>query len=324
MTLLARWAGSAIERGQALERLAESEALLRGIADSLPDSYLYEYTLDSTGQAHFLHLSSGVQRLHNVSREAALADASLVLSQIAAEQRAEFQLAEEVSRRSMSDFSMDLRVHPADGDSRWLRLHSQPRQQPDGKIVWDGLATDITDQHLYESEINRLAQAMEQNPTAVLIINASGGLEYLNSAYTQVTGYQFGEVYGKSLRELLSSEISEAEFAPIHAQVAAGKPWHGVLSNRHKNGKLFWEEITASAVHDQSGLLTHFLYTRQDVTEREKMLQEIDLGARVLSVSNEGVMVSDAQNRIVSVNPAFTRITGYSAEEMRPDVKHSG
>ncbi|MBS0347907.1 MAG: EAL domain-containing protein [Proteobacteria bacterium] len=293
-----------------------SEERLRGMADSIPDSYLYEYTVDTDGTPRFRHIGPGIERLNGLSSTEVIADATRLFKQIDPEQLPEYRMTEAQSRSTLTDFSMDLHMRLPNGEWRWVHAHSRPRTDADGTVVWDGLATDVTNRHLFQSEINRLAQAIEQNPTAVQIVNARGELEYVNSAYTRTTGYQFGELYDQPREALFSSEVSAAEFVQIEEQVRSGRPWRGVQANRHKDGELHWEEITASAVFDSFGRMTHYLYTRQDITEREKLLLEVDLASRVLSVSNEAVMVCDAHNHIISVNPAFSRITGYTEAEV--------
>ncbi|MBF0371930.1 MAG: EAL domain-containing protein, partial [Alphaproteobacteria bacterium] len=65
----------------------------------------------------------------------------------------------------------------------------------------------------------------------------------------------------------------------------------------------------------------------EDFTERRAMEERLRLSARVLESTNEGVLVTDAGQRIVHVNPAFTRLTGYAADEVigaKPSVLASG
>jgi PAS domain S-box-containing protein len=259
---------------QAEDALHENQMRLRVMGDNLPDSYLYEFTYED-GTPRFLHLSSGVERVHGVKIEDVLRDASVLLGQIAPEQQPAYIQAEYVSRRDMTDFSMDLRIQRAEGECCWIHTRSHPRKRKNGQVVWDGIATDITDRHLYETEINRLAQAVEQNPTGILITDVLGELLFTNQAYTRITGYQFAEVYGKTSRELLSTEITDMEFDQVQACLAAGKPWTGILRNRHKNGVLYWEQLNISPIFDDTGTVRSYLYLRTDITESKSIEEEL-------------------------------------------------
>jgi PAS domain S-box-containing protein len=262
------------QRKQSEDTLHENEMRLRIMGDNLPDSYLYEFTYQD-GSPCFLHLSSGVERVHGVKIDDALRDASVILGQIAPEQQSAYIEAEHVSRRDMTDFSMDLRIQRAEGECRWIHARSHPRIRKNDQVVWDGIVTDITDRYLYETEINRLAQAVEQNPTGILITDVQGALLFTNQAYTRITGYQFAEVYGRTPRELLSTEITDMEFDQVQACLAAGKPWTGILRNRHKNGSLYWEQLNISPIFDDTGTIRNYLYLRTDITESKCIEEEL-------------------------------------------------
>jgi len=259
---------------QVEETLHENEMRLRIMGDNLPDSYLYEFTYQD-GKPRFLHLSSGAERLHGVKIDDALRDASVLLGQIAQEQLPAYLDAETVSRRDMTDFSMNLKMQRPDGEWRWIHARSHPRKRENGQVVWDGIVTDITDRYLFEVEINRLAQAVEQNPTGILITDLQGALLFTNQAYTRITGYQFAEIYGKSQRELLSTEISDAEFDQFQAHLATGKPWTGILKNRRKDGGLYWEQLNVAPVYDDTGTVASYLYLRIDLTESKRTEEEL-------------------------------------------------
>lgn len=263
--------------------LQDRETQLRSLGDSLPDSYLYQYVLEN-GQPRFLYLSSGVERLNGVKAELVMQDATILLGQVELKQRDPYALAEAESRRDLTDFSMDLHMLRPDGEWRWVQVKSRPRQRGDGQIVWDGIATDITDRHLFETEINRLAQAIEQNPTGILITDTQGTLEYMNAACTRISGYQFADVYAKNwtLREIISPEMTDAEYGAIQTQLLSGRTWGGTLRNRRKDGKIYWEQSTVSPIYDNEGKVASYLYLRSDVSEQKNAEAALTLRSSAL------------------------------------------
>jgi PAS domain S-box-containing protein len=250
-------------------KLQAREQQLRNLGDSLPDSFLYQYTLE--GDKHkFLYLSSGVERLNGVKVDIVMQDAMMLLGQIDPTQRQAYLDTQAESLRYMTDISMELHMLTSSGEWRWMQVKSHPRKLDDGQILWDGIATDMTNRHLLETEINRLGQAIEQSPTGIIITDIHDNLEFMNASCTRICGYHFAEAYTlkRSQRELISSELTDAEYGAIQTQLQENKPWSGVLLDRHKNGKLYWARITVSPVYSNQGTVENYLYLRTDVTEQ--------------------------------------------------------
>jgi PAS domain S-box-containing protein len=264
---------------QANEALRSREEQLRNLGDSLPDNFLYQYTMEE-GNPKFLYISSGVERLNGVKPELVMQDAMALLGQIELKQRDDFFTAVLASQRDLSDFSMNLHLLKASGEWRWFQAKARPRKNSDGQVIWDGIATDITDRHLMETEINRLAQAIEQNPTGIVITDTQGTPEYMNAACTRITGYQFGDaiVTKRTQRELISTEMSDAEYGAVQTQLQAGKLWYGTLRSVAKSGRMYWEQMSVSPIYDVEGKVASYLYLRTDITEQKNA--EADLISR--------------------------------------------
>ncbi len=301
--------------------LQDREKQLRGLSDSLPNSFLYQYTLDGD-IPRFIYLSSGIERINGVKAELVMQDAMLLLEQIDPEQRQAYADAQAISQQELVDFVMDLRMLRADGEWRWLQARSHPSKNQNGQVVWEGIATDVTDQHLFESEINRLAQAIEQNPSGILICDTQGTLEYLNEACSRICGYRFSDVYDGKLtpQKILFPEMNDAEYEAMLAQVMGGKSWTGTLNNRSKNGKTFWEEVTATPIYDNNGNVSSLLFLIMDITMRKQ--------ADALLAANESrfrdlfenspvaYQALDFDGRCTHVNQCLCDMLGYDAEDI--------
>ncbi|MBU0622332.1 MAG: PAS domain S-box protein [Gammaproteobacteria bacterium] len=299
------------------EALTESEAQLHALGDNLPDSYLYQYTLDGD-KPRFLYISSGVERVHGLKVGDVLRDAMALLGRVDPDQIEAYFTLQVASQRDLGDFEMEIHVQSVSGEWRWMQLKSHPQQGKDGKVIWNGVATDVTDRHLLQTEINRLAQAIEQNPTGVLITDLQGTLLFMNQASTRICGYQFADLYGRaqSLREIISTEMSDAEYALVEERLHAGNSWSGVMRNRHRSGRLYWEQVTVAPLYDDNGKVTNYLFLRADVTGQKEAETTRTQLAAIVESSSDAIIGKTTDGIITHWNKGAERIYGYAAEEV--------
>ena len=142
-------------------RAREEHERLEFLSNNIPDGTLYQVVREHDGRMRFTYISSGLERLHGIPVEEALRDASLVYARARAEDRERIAAAEERSFRTGEPFDEILQVPTPGGDLRWKRVTSMPRRLEDGRAVWDGLETDITEQRRAQDEARRNAEHLE-------------------------------------------------------------------------------------------------------------------------------------------------------------------
>jgi diguanylate cyclase (GGDEF)-like protein/PAS domain S-box-containing protein len=169
------------------------------------------------------------------------------------------------------------------------------------------------------TQIRKLSRAVEQSPNTIIIADSEGIIEYVNPHFSQISGYTSEEVIGKSMR-MHQSGMTPAEM--YEDLWRTGQVWRGELLNKSKQGKLYWEELSISPIFDEQGNITHFLSQQIDITARKQVEEQIRLFEKVFANANEAILISDANNCIVATNPAFTEITGYTAEEVIGKTPH--
>jgi len=140
------------------------------------------------------------------------------------------------------------------------------------------LRDEIAESQRNLARINLQFSALSAAANAIVIADHQGTIEWVNPAYTKLTGYSAAEAIGRSLRAPAAGHQPPAYYASRWDTLAAGKVWRAELVERGKDGRFFTMDLTITPVFNAAGDLTHFVAIKQDITERlllEKRLQQV-------------------------------------------------
>jgi len=126
-----------------------------------------------------------------------------------------------------------------------------------------------------QAEIRLQKVALESVANAIVITNTNGVIEWVNPAFTKLTGYTPAEAIGATPRLLRSGNHSRLFYARMWETLLAGEVWHGEMYNRRKDGTVYAEEQTITPVRDDCRRITHFVGVKQDITERKQQEEKI-------------------------------------------------
>ncbi len=130
---------------------------------------------------------------------------------------------------------------------------------------------DITREHHIGEELRVYRRAMEQSPASIVITDREGTIQYVNPAFTRVTGYTFDEALGQNPRILKSGMQSPALYREMWETILDGRDWKGEFHNRKKNGEVYWEIASVSPIRDQAGVITSFIAVKEDISHLKKI-----------------------------------------------------
>lgn len=163
-------------------------------------------------------------------------------------------------------YRQEYRVRHADGRYLWVydELCLSDIQQGDRCYV--GAIIDISEQRQVQERLRLNSAVIESIHNGVVITDPNGAIEWVNSAFTTITGYSEAEVKGKN-PHLLSSGHHEREFfTHMWHAVAEEGFWAGEIMNRRRNGELYVEWLTVSRLLDERGKVTHYIGTFSDIS----------------------------------------------------------
>ncbi len=117
--------------------------------------------------------------------------------------------------------------------------------------------------------------ALEATANAVVITDREGRVEWVNRAFTDLTGFSLEDVRGETPRVLKSGVQSDFYYEKMWETILGGHVWRGELYNRRKDGTVYVEEQTITPVTGADGTIGHFVAVKQDVTQRRKTEERI-------------------------------------------------
>ncbi len=167
--------------------------------------------------------------------------------------------------------------------------------------------------------ISKLSKAVEQSSASVVITNTKGIIEYVNPKFSQITGYSYQEAIGQNPRILNSGFHSKDFFKNLWRTIWAGEHWKGQLVNKKKNGELYWETASISAVKNSDGKIINFIAIKDDITElkmAEEALRDSEMKLRrMIEQAPDGIMITNENGHVVAWNNAMENITKIQSSE---------
>jgi PAS domain S-box-containing protein len=173
-------------------------------------------------------------------------------------------------------FEAECRLRHRDGHYIWILSRGRVIEWDDnGKALRIcGTHLDITGRKLANQARDLLTTAVEQLGESLIITDAKGKIQYVNSAFERITGYSRAEVIGKFPHLLPGAKLDEELFPKIIETVESGKIWQGMVDSQKKDGTRFYENITVSPVFNEDGSLTHQVASRHDLTDMLRLEEE--------------------------------------------------
>ena len=249
--------------------IQKSEHKYRSLVESIEDEYLlYSHGVDGV----FDYISPSVQTLLGFKQNEFLKHYleympdTKVNSQV--EQHTQHTLNGHTSKYELEIFDSEGYVHT-------LSINESPMLNMQGEIIGvEGIAHDITERKETQLELEKLSLAVEHSPSAVIITDKEGRIEYINPKFTAISGYDNDDIFSQ-YPSIISSGLTSSEvYDELWDTLLSGNEWKGELQNRKKNGDLYWAQELIAPVFDKDKNITHFVATQEDITEVRRLNEQ--------------------------------------------------
>ncbi|MGR9000518.1 MAG: ABC transporter substrate-binding protein, partial [Gammaproteobacteria bacterium] len=172
---------------------------------------------------------------------------------------------------------IEYRMIHKDGSLRWIidRAKVVQRDQHGRPIRMSGTHADITERKAAEEEL-RIAAIAFESQEGMIVSNSGNVIIKVNQAFTSITGYTAKEAVGQTPQHLLrSGRQDKAFYTAMWNRIKHTGVWQGEIWNRRKNGEVYPEWLTITVVKGIDGVITHFVATLTDITERKTAEEKI-------------------------------------------------
>jgi diguanylate cyclase (GGDEF)-like protein/PAS domain S-box-containing protein len=173
-------------------------------------------------------------------------------------------------------FNEERNYRRRDGSQFWCMVsgYALDHNRANEGSIW--VYADITARKEAEEKLRLSATVIEHIADGVVVLDAAGTIVAVNPAFTQITGYSEAEALGKDRTLTRSGRHDEDFYGAMWREQLQNGFWRGEIWNQRKNGELYLEWLTVSAVRDSRGETTHYVGVFSDITKAKESQEKLD------------------------------------------------
>ncbi len=316
------------QRKQAEDALRVLTSRFDNLVQQIPIG-VYQYRVCADGSAHYEYVSPKFCEFLDGDPEDLLRDPQTANARIHPEDLQRVIGANQAAALSVMPFHVEAR-YLVRGEIRWIQVAAIPTRLENGDSLWNGVATDITEQKRVEAELQkREAQfrgIIDVSPVPMALNDDDHNITYLNAAFSKTYGYTLAEI--PTLADWWSQAYPDPEY-----RTSVMSTWQEHLDRartmdidfepmevtiRCKDGSDKTAVVGAGALFDRyQGIHLVILY---DITERKLVEKELfrqkSLLSTVIDSSSAAIFAKDLSGKYVLINESGAKFMGHRRNEM--------
>jgi PAS domain S-box-containing protein len=289
------------ESKKAGEVIRKSEFRLRTLFNSASDAI---FTMDNR---IFIDCNEATLRIFQCSKEQIVGQTPYRFSPL---KQPDGRLSEEAA---MERINAVLAGHPQFFEWRHIRYDGTPfdaevslnRLDLEDEVYIQAIVRDVSERKRAEEENRRLAMVANTTTNIVILADGEGRIEWVNPAFTRITGYTLEEVIGKSGSLLFGSGSDRKALEFMGERFHAGMGFKDVeILNYTKSGTPYWVSIELQPIRDSAGNAVQFISIQSDITERKATQQAL----------------LDRHEELIKINAELDRFVYSASHDLRAPI----
>ena len=168
-------------------------------------------------------------------------------------------------------------IRQTDGEIRWLHGLGETITDEKGACIGlTGTIQDITKRKEASEQLKLAANVFTHAHEGIVITDSAGNIVEVNETFSLITGYSRDEVLGKNPRIFQSGRQTPLFYESLWSALLKNKHWSGELWNRRKNGEVFAEIVTISAITDSNDKVQNYVALFTDITSLKEHQQQLE------------------------------------------------
>lgn len=207
-----------------------------------------------------------------------------------------FDKARKLAKKN-KPYEVEIKIYRKDKTPIWIFLSNSPMFNDTGHVERQiGVMVDITQRKIAEQELTMLSLVASNTVSGVIINNAQGRVEWINGAFTRITGYSLKDVCERHLGDVLKGELTDVSIIEKTRELSQNKQSFEVdLLVYRKDGQPLWITVINSVILGSNGKVDKYIEVIIDITAKKKA--ELEL----ISAKEEALQLSRAKEMFISV-----------------------
>ncbi len=253
-------------------------------------------------EGRILYVSPGIESVTGFKPEDFLEDSVLFRRLVHPDDYGRYleNIQKKIDPQSSSGSSIEFRIMHGDGSVRWIKCQScvhNTDEEPRGHGI---ILRDITKEKNDIHELLLMKQIIEQSAEAVAIINTSGSIDYVNSAFEQITGYSLEDTRNSHI-PTIDGDDGDSRFADMIRTIKNGGTWRGQNRFMRKDGTEFYLDSVVFPLRGENGEIVNYVKVSRDITLLKKSEVELkESEAKIKAILNlhpDMIFIQDREGR---------------------------